>query len=239
MGCGGPEGDSPRAEGRGVRTGTWRTDTGLQAAGMGRARGRTAVDVCPQASLRYPARWRMTGTQGRRDDTKNSAMPRMMLLLLLAVPLAGCRRVSFDDSVLSKPDVRYRVGELPGHWKRVWLEDNDVAFSEPGTGRAVSVNATCEGHDDPPLPVLTRHLLMGFTERQELSQRLIPLAGREALRSRYLAKLDGVPVQLELVVLKKDTCVFDFTYVAPPEAAEERLADFEGLLAGFEMERLR
>ncbi len=163
----------------------------------------------------------------------------MMLLLLLAVPLAGCRRVSFDDSVLTRPDVRYRVGKLPDHWKQVWLEGNDVAFSEPGTGRALSVNATCEGHDDPPLPVLTRHLLMGFTERQEVSQQRVPMAGREALRSRYLAKMDGVPVQLELVVLKKDTCVFDFTYVAPPGEAEARLADFDALLAGFEMERLR
>lgn len=176
--------------------------------------------------------------QGRRNDTYNSAMPRMMLLLLLAVPLAGCRRVSFEDRVLTKPSVRYRVGELPSHWRRVWLEGNDLAFSEEGTGRALSVNATCEGHDDPPLPVLTRHLLMGFTERQEVSQQLVPLAGREALRSRYRAKLDGVPVQLELVVLKKDTCVFDFTYVAPPERAQERLADFEGLLSGFEMERV-
>ncbi|MCP3136742.1 hypothetical protein [Pyxidicoccus xibeiensis] len=169
-------------------------------------------------------------------------MSRTMLLLLLLLshlPIAGCRRMSFEDSVLTKPDVRYRVGQLPEHWRRVWLEGNDLAFSEEGTGRALSVNATCEGHDDPPLPVLTRHLLAGFTERQEVSQQVVPLAGREALRSRFLAKLDGVPVQLELVVLKKDNCVFDFSYVAPPALAEARLADFEGLLAGFEAERAR
>lgn len=177
--------------------------------------------------------------QGRECHTKNGAMPRMRLLLLLAVSLAGCRRVSFEDSVLTKPAVRYRVGELPAHWHRVWLEGNDLAFSEEGTGRALSINATCEGHDDPPLPVLTRHLLAGFTERQEVSQRLVPMAGREALRSRYLAKMDGVPVQLELVVLKKDNCVFDFAYVAPPGLAEERMADFEGLMAAFESERPR
>ena len=166
-------------------------------------------------------------------------MPRWMLLLVLVAPLAGCRRVSFEDSVLTKPSVRYRVGKLPEVWHRVWLEGNDLAFSEEGTGRALSVNATCEGHDDPPLPVLTRHLLAGFTERQEVSSKLVPLAEREALRSRYLAKLDGVPVRLELVVLKKDNCVYDFAYVSPPGLAEERMADFETLLAGFESERTR
>lgn len=162
----------------------------------------------------------------------------MTLLLVLLASLMGCRRVSFEDSVLSKPEVRYRVGTLPKYWRRVWLEGNDLAFSEEGTGRALSVNATCKGHDDPPLPVLTRHLLMGFTERQELTSFLIAMDGREALRSRYLAKMDGVPVELELVVLKKDNCVFDFSYVAPPGLAAERMPDFDALLAGFESEHL-
>ncbi|MBN1206676.1 MAG: hypothetical protein JXB05_17465 [Myxococcaceae bacterium] len=163
-----------------------------------------------------------------------------LFLALLALPAtAGCRHVRFEDSVFSKPEVHYRIGELPEHWHRVFVEGNDLAFSERDTGRAISINSTCEGHDDPPLEVLTRHLLMGFTERQELSQQLIALDGREALRSRYTAKMDGVPVELELVVLKKDGCVFDFTYVAPPAQAQARMPDFDGLLAGFHVERDR
>jgi hypothetical protein len=166
------------------------------------------------------------------------AMTRLTLIMLLALAaLTGCRRVSFEDSVFSKKDVSYSIGELPSHWSRVHVKDGDLAFSEQGTGRALSINSTCEGHDDPPLPVLTRHLLMGFTERQEQAQRVIVLDGREALRSRYLAKLDGVPVELELVVLKKNGCVFDFTYVAPPGEVEPRLADFDTLLAGFSTEK--
>jgi hypothetical protein len=159
--------------------------------------------------------------------------------LLVLSATSGCHRVSFEDSVFSKPQVRYHIGALPKAWHRVFVAGNDLAFSETGTGRALSVNSTCEGHDDPPLPILTRHLLMGFTERQELSQQLIPLDGREALRSRHTAKLDGVPVELELVVLKKDGCVFDFTYVAPPGQAEARLPDFDAVLAGFHAERDR
>ncbi len=166
-------------------------------------------------------------------------MTRTLLLLGLALTAPGCRHVSFEEFTLSKPDVRYRIGELPKGWHRVFLEDNDLAFAEDGdTGRAIAANATCEGHDDPPLPVLTRHLLMGFTEREEQSQHLMSLDGREALRSRYTAKLDGVPVELELVVLKKDGCVFDFSYVAPLARAQERRADFDTLLAGFHAERV-
>jgi hypothetical protein len=161
-------------------------------------------------------------------------------MLMLLASLAGCRRVSFEDSVFKKPEARYRVGTLPKAWHRVAFSDNDLAFSEEGeTGRVLAANATCKGHDDPPLPVLTRHLLMGFTDREELSQQLIPLDGREALRSRWVAKLDGVPVALELVVLKKDGCVYDFSYVAPPGGADARMADFDALVAGFHAELVR
>ncbi|XXF78407.1 hypothetical protein P2318_01235 [Myxococcaceae bacterium GXIMD 01537] len=168
-------------------------------------------------------------------------MPRTLPLLVLALcGAAGCRRITFEDSVLAKPQVRYRVGELPPGWRRVVLADNDLAFTEDGhTGRAIAVNATCEGHDDPPLPVLLRHLLMGFTEREEKEQRMMVLDGREALRARYTAKLDGVPVELDLVVLKKDGCVHDFSYVAPVGQADARRADFDAVLAGFHAERTR
>jgi hypothetical protein len=159
----------------------------------------------------------------------------LALVVLSVTP--GCRRVRFEDSELSKEQVRYRIGELPGYWHRVFVGDNDLAFSEAETGRALAVNSTCQGHDDPPLRVLTRHLLMGFTERHELCQQVVPLDGREALRSRYTAKLDGVPVALEVVVLKKDGCVFDFTYIAPQGQADPRLSDFDAMVSGFHLER--
>ncbi|MCY1040628.1 hypothetical protein OV208_04775 [Corallococcus sp. bb12-1] len=168
-------------------------------------------------------------------------MSRMLLTLVLSALLAGCHRATFEDSVFQKKDVKYRVGTLSNDvWQHASFADNDLAFVERGeTGRVIATNATCRDHDDPSLSVLTKHLLMGFTERQDLGQRTFTLDGREALRSRYVAKLDGVPVSLELVVLKKDNCVFDFSYVSPVGQADARMADFESLVSGFQSERLR
>ncbi|NNB87994.1 hypothetical protein HJC10_19165 [Corallococcus exiguus] len=168
-------------------------------------------------------------------------MSRLLLTLVLSALLAGCHRATFEDSVLRKSDVKYRVGPLSNDvWERRGFADNDLAFVERGdTGRVIATNSTCRDHDDPSLQVLTKHLLMGFTERQDLGQRTFTLDDREALRSRYVAKLDGVPVSLELVVVKKDNCVFDFSYVAPVGAADARMADFESLFQGFRAERQR
>ncbi len=159
-------------------------------------------------------------------------------LLPLLSAATGCRYgVRFEDQVLSKRAVSYRVGEVSGDWRRVRLSENDLAFYADDTGHVMAVNATCEAHEDAPLEVLTRHLLMGFTERQRLSEERFVLDEREALASRWRAKLDGVPVELQLVVLKKGGCVYDFSYVAPLGRFEARAEDFASLVHGFETER--
>ena len=169
-------------------------------------------------------------------------MPRGVLrhvlaLVLLLAPLVGCHRgVRFEEQVFSKPGVRYHVGALPPGWERVKLSQDDLAWYTGRTGHALSVNATCGEYEDAPLDVLTRHLVMGFTERLEVEQHKVVLDEREALRTRYRAKLDGVPVELLLLVLKKNQCIYDFTYVAPLGRYEERLADFEALVRGFHTE---
>jgi hypothetical protein len=74
---------------------------------------------------------------------------------------------------------------------------------------------------------------MGFTDRQTVSQSRGTLDGREALRTQLAARLDGVPVELVLVVMKKDGCVYDFTYLSPVGRLAERVAAFDRLLADF------
>ncbi|ATB29527.1 hypothetical protein MEBOL_002977 [Melittangium boletus DSM 14713] len=151
--------------------------------------------------------------------------------------LAGCHRgVRFENHVVSKEGVRYRLGALPPGWERVKLPGNDVAWFIEDTGHALSVNATCREHEDAPLDVLTHHLLEGFTERQAVFHRLEVVDEREALRSHYLAKLDGVPVELMLLVLKKDRCVFDFSYVSPLGRLDSHLAELDAMVLGFHSE---
>jgi hypothetical protein len=148
-------------------------------------------------------------------------------LLLLLPLLAGC------GGARARPEGGYRVPGVPAPWKKLEVKDNDLAYVIEPTGHAMALNATCEGHDDPPLDVLTRHLLMGFTERTLRMQDRLEVQGREALRSHYGARMDGVPVELMLLVLKKDGCVYDFSYVAPPALFQQHLRDFDALVAGF------
>lgn len=161
-----------------------------------------------------------------------------LVITALLAPALGCHRgVRFDHQVVSKKGASYRVGDLPPVWARAQVPQNDLAWYTPGTGHALSVNASCDQREDASLEILTRHLLSGFTERQEVSHELQVLDAREALRSHYQAKMDGVPVELLLVVLKKDHCVYDFTYVSPLGRYAERVGDLETLVQGFHTEQ--
>ena len=46
------------------------------------------------------------------------------------------------------------------------------------------------------------------------------------------AKLDGVPMQYDIYVMKKDGCVYDLVYVAPPGRFAAGAADFERFAHG-------
>ena len=48
--------------------------------------------------------------------------------------------------------------------------------------------------------------------------------------------VDGVPLKMAVVVMKKDFCLYDFSYFAPPGGFSRGISDFEGYLNGFKTE---
>ncbi len=149
-----------------------------------------------------------------------------------ALALAACSG-GLRNGVFVKEGVRYELGAPPDTWRKVELAENDLAFVAPTSAHSLAVNSTCHDFGDASLEVLTSHLLIGFTDRVKVSEEPGTLDGRASLSSRYLARLDGVEVELALVVMKKDGCAYDFTYVAPHGRFDEQATTFQALLARF------
>ena len=157
--------------------------------------------------------------------------------MLVVLGLAGCR-TGLSNGVIDKDDTRYFVGGVPAGWAPQRFSDNDVFFGKQD-GHSIAVNATCRDYGDASLEVLTRHLVEGFTGVETLARKTAPLDGRDALFTHYRARLDGVPIEMQLVVMKKDGCVYDFTYLSPPGRFEDDRAVFDALLARFHTEARR
>ena len=154
-----------------------------------------------------------------------------LFLLLAACGASG----TYQSGVYRDAETSYAVASPGDGWDAIEVRDrNDLAWRNPRVGAIVQVNSTCSAEYDVPLTALTNHLLVGFTERDLQSQELEAMDGREALRTHVLAKLDGVPRELMLVVLKKNDCTYDFALVAPPgEPFAAGRVSFDAMLRSF------
>ena len=130
-------------------------------------------------------------------------------------------------------EATYRVG-LPGAgWRPLRERDLQVAWVRPDAGAAIRVFSECSGHGDPKLEQALDHLRVGWTNWRVLDARKTRLVGREALVAHVEAELDGVTFRHEFWIVKKDGCLFDLSYSAPPSRFDGHLADFRRVVDGF------
>jgi hypothetical protein len=148
--------------------------------------------------------------------------------------VAACgHATAVDDGVLHKGDVSVRLGTVPAGWTPITVQGADLAYRDEAHEGSVLFDVRCHDRDDDaPLSSLTEHLIMGTTERAVQSEETVPFDGREALHTLMTAKLDGVPMQYDLYVMKKDGCVYDLVFVAPPDRFSQGLAAFEQFVGG-------
>jgi hypothetical protein len=154
----------------------------------------------------------------------------------LSLTALGCATTgTLQSDVYRGSQTTYRIGTLSSDWARVTVDDqNDLAWHSEAKEGVMHVDSSCDPALDIPLKALRGHLMIGFTEREVVEEVVVPMDGREALRTHLTAKLDGVPREILLQILKKDDCVYDFGLITPPgEPFEAAKADFEQLLAGF------
>lgn len=171
---------------------------------------------------------------------------RASLLAALVVPTAtGCASGWDGGGIYYKQwrpawrgahkEATYRVGQPGDAWDPLRGEDGvQVAWERAPSAGVIQVRAQCEEHGDSSLASFTDHLRIDFGAWNIQQQSSMELIGREALRTRVQAELDGVPVSLELVVVKKNGCLFDLSYVSPPRAFEAGIPAFDQVVAGFE-----
>lgn len=177
----------------------------------------------------------------RRVTRRSRGLPALLVCSALAGLTSCGGRWDGGEVYVRRPkfaqgpgrETSFRVG-LPGEgWRPLHDRATQVAWQREDPPGAIQVRSQCEEHGDSDLHDFTDHLRIDFGAWEILEQEPLRLIGREALRTRVSAALDGVPVMLEIYVVKKDGCLFDLTYTALPYAFERGLPAFERVVEGF------
>ena len=158
-------------------------------------------------------------------------MHRLILSILLPLIMAGCVSVRLGDGKTEKAKgVQFQ--SPGGNFSSISEDHVDSAWRNQKTGNAISYLSEC-GPNDPSLESVTRGILSGFSKHDVMEETRTEYNNREALITTFKAPVDGVPSQSELVVFKKNGCVYILTYVALEKTFRDDHSTFQKFLREF------
>ena len=129
----------------------------------------------------------------------------------------------------------YGVGLLPSEWVKIKIgKYKTAAFYNEAYKSTIETDAFCgQSYDDATLKVLTTHLYFDLQKQKIRWQKNFMLDERGALRSVTDGTVDGVPIVLDTVIIKKDSCLFDLALISDPGLYSKAAVDFEAFFKGF------
>lgn len=142
----------------------------------------------------------------------------------------GCALVGGEIKLERASD--YKV-TAPANWKRASSGESDSAYTLP-SGNVATLVSSCNRDQSASLDVLTRHLLIGTRSVKVKEKKTSAFGPNEGMHSRVSAKLEKRPFELELFVLSKGGCVFDFSLVSPKTISAEDSEAFHQFIGSFQ-----
>lgn len=152
----------------------------------------------------------------------------------LSVLMTSCATGRIRNAFYQDEAKNFQV-ELPQNgWRVIQSPGTDLALEDTRSTARMAVAASCPEKDTDPLPSLVRHLHFGLRQVQRLRQEQVVMDGATGLDTIITGSWEGTAVQIRSVVIRRKTCLYDFLYVAPPEAFVARSADFDQFLQSWQ-----
>ena len=160
-------------------------------------------------------------------------MNKMKLTLFMALTIVLSTSCSmFLEHDLNKSET-YKIDFNHEDWKSIAPDDSDFAYRNTKTNSIIFVNSFCKKYDSSTLRQLLSHLFGGIEQIKIESETKHKLHKREALRVLANGFVDGVKVFVELEVLKKNRCVYDFALVSTSQKLRDSdRENFEKVIKG-------
>ncbi len=186
-----------------------------------------------------------------------------LVLPFLLVVSSGCSVVVGNVKPLEEKSTEYGVMDLSHSnpdWKKLDpaktaaqgesmkaqdmspTEVSDVAYQSATTASIISLDSACRQSLDSQkktveqdLKSLTDLLLLGITDVTLREERGMEIQKNPALETTIIGKLNGEPMQIRTVVMKRQNCVYDLVYMSRPSYFEKQLSDFSHFVASLRL----
>jgi hypothetical protein len=149
-----------------------------------------------------------------------------LLLLSACVPSAWKKAKALEG--------KYTTGSPGAGWAPVSPGAADRAWFNEKSGSTIYTDSNCgPRYAEERVEDLATELTVGFREVHTVKEERPTVGGREGILRVQTGKLDGILVQMGFVVVNKNACNYDFTYISPPENFESGWDAYQTVIAGF------
>lgn len=160
-------------------------------------------------------------------------MKSTLTTIALALLCSGCVTVNLGGNGKGKRAEGVAFDAPASPFVRENRDDVDAAWKNPKTGNVISYLSDCKDPTDPPLDHIVNGVLAGLNNLKIESQETTEYQGREARHVSASGKVDGVPTGTELVVVKRNTCIYILGYVGVQRYFSADRAEFTRFVQGF------
>lgn len=146
--------------------------------------------------------------------------------------LTGCVSVKIPTSAAPEKakNVSYKAPNAP--FKSSNSASSDAMWVSSKTASTITYFTSCSS-SEPQLKTI-RSTAFASLENTDISkEESILLNDREALKSNIEGKLEGVPVKIQFIVFKKNSCSYHLSYVSLKENFEKELEQFTVFVRNF------
>lgn len=158
---------------------------------------------------------------------------RFLTLAFLSIFVA-CVSINIKSKAPIK-SIAYSYQEPDSPFKKMNSEQADAVWQNPATGHAIAVLSECSETHDPSLSALEEETLQALNNHRITKSFNFSFQERDALRSSVEGSLDGIPVRMEIMTFKKNSCNYTLTYMGRTQGFVNSLPAFEKFLQGFQV----
>jgi hypothetical protein len=151
---------------------------------------------------------------------------------ILALCMTGCISVNLSNNKLQKAaGIKFQSPEAP--FEKASGENVDQIWRNPKNGNAISFLSDCSDSSDPSLVAIEQGVLSGLYPYSYESQTQMTFDGRAARKSRIKGTVDGVASIVDLMVYKKNNCIYILSYVGLQQKHAEDQKRFDTFVERF------
>jgi hypothetical protein len=154
------------------------------------------------------------------------------ILLIMILLLSGCVSVKIGGAK-GVPATGISLEAPAAPFKEIKSSSADRAWLSDKTGNTISYFSECGNPNDPSLATLESDALTALNDYQTLKSQDLTFNERAARQTTAHGQVDGVDVQLMVVVFKRNSCNYTVSYGGVQKNFDKESGAFQKFLSKF------